>query len=324
REEFTERVVRAPWYSGANALPYIVAFRSVRPPAGAGRHGRVDRSVRRAYTLRVYTMCIERRKRAPAGRPGHHLSPVKTSPGPTGLPVRRRSRGGPQPPPVSVLLGLVRGRLTGPDHDVSLALEGELHGLAGAAAQHRTQRLRPVQRGREPRGPAHDGVGVDVDRLLRSDRDDQRVAVAHQPQPAVPGEDAVEQAAPGDARALHGADPVRQGGVEAQHVAAVDGEFVTGLDVDDEAVLRLLREPRLAPAAHRHQRQPLAGHGALEHAAHALALAFELQAAAVGDHRALTGEHLAVDRVADALGVLDGHARGRGGLHHVPAGKEVT
>lgn len=203
-------------------------------------------------------------------------------------------------------------------------LQLQLHGLARAAADHRTDRLRAVQRGVELRGPADDRVRVDVHRLLRRDGYHQRVALADQPQTAVTAEDAVEDAAAGDARALHGLYLVRQRGVEAQDVAPVHGEQVTRLDADDETVLRLVREPGLALPAHRHQRQSLTGDRPLEHAAHALALALELQIPPVGDHRPLAREHVAVDGVLDRLGVLDGHARRDGGLHHVVTGKEIT
>jgi hypothetical protein len=50
----------------------------------------------------------------------------------------------------------------------------------------------------------------------------------------------------------------------------------------------------------------------------------ELQVPPVGDHRALPGEHLAVDGVLDGLGVLDGHPGRVGRLHHVLVGEKIT
>lgn len=181
-----------------------------------------------------------------------------------------------------------------------------------------------MQRGVEMRRPAHDRVRVDEHGLLRRDRDDQWIAVADETELPLPGEDAVEQSAAGHAGALHGLDLVRQRGVETEHVAAVDGEHVTRLDVDDETVLCLVREPGLALTAHRHQRQPLPGDRALEHAAHALALAFELQVPPVGDHRALPREHLAVDGVLDGLGVLHAHPGRVRRLDHVLVGEKIA
>src|SRR5258708_34661534 len=85
----------------------------------------------------------------------------------------------------SVLLSLLRRHLAGTYDDVALALQLQLHGLAGAAADHRADRLRAVQRGVQMGGPADHRVRVHVHRLLRRAGDDQQVTLPDEPNAAV-------------------------------------------------------------------------------------------------------------------------------------------
>ncbi len=192
------------------------------------------------------------------------------------------------------------------------------------AADHRADGPRSVQRRTEVGGPADDRVGVHVHRLLRRHRQHQRIALTHEAELPAPAEDAVEQAAAAHPRALHRLDVVRQRGVEAEDVAAVDREQVAGLDVDDEHVLRLLREPGLALPAHLHQRQPSPVTARFSIPPTPCPFRSNCSASPVGDHRPLARQHLAVDHVPDRLGVLNTHARRDRGLDHVLTREKIT
>src|SRR6185312_15121464 len=60
----------------------------------------------------------------------------------------------------------------------------------------------------------------------------------------------------------------------------------------------------------------LAGDRAPDEVARTLALDLELELAAVGDHGALPGQHLTLNDIFHAFGVLQAHPRGGGCLRH--------
>jgi hypothetical protein len=164
--------------------------------------------------------------------------------------------------------------------------------------------------------PADRRLRVGVGRLVHGEH--HRRALGGDRDPALTGEDAVEHAGRGEhPEALHHLDVVLHTGVEGEYVLAVDGDRVTGFDVDDVDVGGPVGEEHVTPAGQLHQRYALAGQLRLEPLAHAArAERLELHLPLVGHHGAGPGHHLPVQLDLEHLGVLESHPRlGRLLLH---------
>src|SRR5918999_3810435 len=186
------------------------------------------------------------------------------------------------------------------DENPALADEADLERLARAAADERLEVHVGLGGDLEVARPRNSRLRVAEGRSLTRVQQDGR-AVRDDRHPAGAGERQVEQAAGERATeaALDLLDVPVDAGVEREQVGTVDGDLVV-LEVDQVDVLGLVGQEHLAGPGDLHELGALAGHGLLEHPAHAArAGVLEADVALVGDHRA----ELRLDRDLVELGL---------------------
>ena len=179
-------------------------------------------------------------------------------------------------------------------------MEAQLEGLPRAPADERAHLEGALDLRLKVRGPADRGLRVDEGGLLGAVEEHRR-AVGGDGDHPLPLDEEVEQPAREDPGVADEADVVAEVGVEGEQRARVHGDGVA-LELEEEDVVRGAGEEDLTLAGHAHEVASLPGHGLLEHAAEVLrALVGEVHGALVGNHGALSGEHLGAQSDAKHL-----------------------